>query len=195
MFKRVFVAGLLASTMATIFATSAEAHYIYVSGRLLYHSLVCSEDLKGVANPDTNPALTECIAEVAVVETLCENPTNHQISPGRSATQVVLVGEDQLDQSNITGKGKARVEVLIEDDSLLNPEFCVNPNWNPIVALARDVTIRLNNYECKDDACTDTVLATTAVLHCVLPPQYTVQNLPVQGTPYQCTQVSSTHVK
>lgn len=195
MLKRVLIIGLLLSVAAAMLGTRAEAHYIYVSGRLIKHSLLCSLDLKGVANPATNPALSECVIEVHLLDILCRNPQNNNTHPGRAATQTVLIAEDQIDQSDITGKGKAHVEILVEDDPLLNPEFCVNPNWIPIEVLVREATVHLNTFTCTDDACSTKVLASTAQLDCVLPSEFNLENLPPVGTPYQCTQTSSQHLK
>jgi hypothetical protein len=133
---------------------------------------------------------TETTTEpVGLVEILCRNPAGHDVHPGQSATQVTLVAQDQIDQGDITDKkkGKAHVEVLVRDDPLLNPEFCVSPNWIPIDVLIREMTAHINTYGCDGPAENPFSvlgqLASTVEADCVLPAQFNFDNYP-NNPPY-----------
>lgn len=195
MYKRVFsvfMVGLL-----SMLGAEAEAHYlISTSGKLYWHSLRCDNFLKGVQNPATNPAAVVCTVTGQEIEILCQNPQNHNVNPGNAGTQT-FTGSDQIDQGDITGKGKATVSVIIDTDSqLLNPEFCVNPNWNPIIALVRRASVDLKTFECIDASCAQLGdLASTTLLDCVLPAMFNFDNPPVPDvTEYSCTEISRVHV-
>lgn len=193
----------LAVGLVSVWSLSASAHYTIIAGKMVYHSLQCDAVLKSVPNPDAHPGELECVASTALIEVLCENPTNHQVAPGQSATQVVLVGEKQIDQSDITDKvrGKANVSVVLPDDSLLKPEFCVNSNWNPIDVIVRATSATLKAYKCEGpdaDPCSEKILTSTLEMNCALPAGYGFDNyplnLPPPGTPYECSQPVIVHV-
>lgn len=180
--------------LVLVWSNTADAGII-ISGMAYYNTLRCDSVLKAVPNPDTNPQAVECMASAATVELLCQNPQNQNIAPGQSAIQVVLVGSERIDQSDVTDKtkGKAEVSVIIEDDALLNPAYCVNDNWIPLQALVRSAAIRMNAYDCKGtdpDPCTTKVLTSYLEMNCLLPAEYDlVNNPPISGeTQYQCSE-------
>ena len=182
------------AVLVLVWSNNADAGLI-ISGKAYYNTVRCDSVLKAVSNPDTNPQEVECLASNAAVELLCQNPQNQNVAPGQSAIQTVLVGSERVDQSDITDKvkGKAAVSVIIEDDALLNPEYCVNPNWNPLKALVRSTAIRMNAYDCKGtdpDPCTTKVLTSYLEMNCLLPAEYDlVNNPPISGvTQYQCSE-------
>ena len=173
---------------------SAQAHYVVTStGKLFYHSIGCETVLKSVPNPTAKPGLVECVASTATVELLCRNPANNSVNPGRSAIQAVLVASERVDESDIDKKekGKATVTVVIEDDALLKPEYCVNPNWIPEQVLIRTLSARVNAYSCTGDGldpCATRVLASHLEKTCTLPAEYDFNNPPIpEVTEYQCT--------
>lgn len=183
-----------------LFAVSAQAHYLVTStGKLFYHSIGCETVLKSVPNPDVKPGEVECVASTAAIELLCRNPANNNVAPGQSAIQVVLVASERIDQSDITDKkkGKANVTVIIEDDELLNPEYCVNPNWVPTQVLIRTLSARINAYACTGDdpdPCSTRVLTSHLEKTCTLPSEYDFDNLPISGvTEYQCSEPVIVH--
>lgn len=180
-------------------AVNASAHYTIVAGKLFYHSLQCDAVLKSVPNPDAHPGEVECAASTSLIEVLCQNPAGSDVLPGQSATQVVIVGEDQIDQDDITDKkkGKANVSVVLPDDSLLKPEFCVNPNWDPIDVIVRATSATFKAYKCEgpdEDPCSEKILTSTLETNCVLPAGYDFDNLPPLGTPYECSEPVIVHV-
>lgn len=186
--------------LLALFSLSAQAHYLVTStGKLFYHSIGCETVLKSVPNPDIKPGMVECVASTAAIELLCQNPAGHNVAPGQSATRVVLVASERIDQSDITdkAKGKANVTVIVEDDELLKPEYCVNPNWIPQQVLIRTLTARVNAYACTGDGldpCAERVLTSHLEKTCTLPAQYDFNNLPISGiTEYQCTQPVIVH--
>jgi hypothetical protein len=197
MVQKLFVVGLLGASLAALGAPRAEAHYIVVSGALKWHSLDCGLDLKGVANPATNPAASRCTVTASLIEVLCENPANQEVAPGKSAIrEVTLVGSEQIDQADITGRGKAHVDVHVPTDALLDPEFCVNPNWHPVLALVRQAQVQIDTFECLDAECTQLgERASTADFSCVLPPEFTLQDPPAPGDLYACGEVTSAHLR
>lgn len=184
------------AVLVLVWSNTADAA-IYIGGKVYTGSIDCDSVLKAVPNPDTNPQQVECVAKTATVELLCQNPQTKNVAPGSSALQVVLVGSERIDQSDVTGtdktKGKAEVRVTIEEDEvLLNPAYCVNPNWIPLDALVRSADIRMNAYDCKGtdpDPCTTKVLTSYLEMNCLLPAEYDlVNNPPPSGTQYQCTE-------
>jgi hypothetical protein len=198
--ERVLMIGLLGICLGLPLGTVSEAHYQgYIAG-VHVSSVSCILGLKAVPNPATHPAAVQCVVATALVELLCKNPAGHEVRPGQAATQVILVAQDQIDQGNITDKkkGKAEVEVRVPDDPLLNPAFCVNPNWIPIEVLIRELTAQINVYECigpAEDACSVLgTLASTVEADCTLSAEFDFDNLPPPGTPYECAVGAFVHV-
>jgi len=202
MFKRVLMLGLLGVSLVALLGTGAEAHYQgYIAG-VHVKSLVCTVSLKSVPSLDAHPAITECIVTTGSVEILCKNPAGHDVLPGESATQVTLVDQAPVEQSVAEKKkGRAHVSVEVDDTPLLDPEFCVNPNWIPVAVLTRSLTSEINTYACvgpDTDPCSVRELASTVVQQCELPAQFNFDNypnnLPSVGTPYDCPIQTFVHV-
>lgn len=192
------VTGLVV-VVISLWSLSASAHYVIIAGKLYYDSIGCDTVLKSVPNPKAKEGLVECVASTAMVEILCENPATQQVAPGQSAIQVVLVSSERIDDSDITDKvkGKAEVSVVIDDDELLNPDFCVNPNWTPVEAIVRAMSARINAYACTGDGldpCAEKVLTSHLETNCVLPGEYDFDNMPISGfTEYQCSEPVVVH--
>jgi hypothetical protein len=208
MSRRVGIVALVTVALIAVAAVDADAHYTYVSGKLVYHSLTCEEVLKGVKNPDTNPSRVDCIVTSTLVETLCVNPNFHDVQPGESATQVTVFGSELLSSENFDKKkGTATATVLIPlaDDLGLTNEVCVNPNWHLIKAIIRSATVHLDAYACgPDQTCntTDDVLASTTTLQCFLPAgvdfdDFGENSQPLNPIEFDCPPglASTTHVK
>lgn len=183
-------------------AADADAHYTVIGGKLVYHSLSCEELLKGVKNPDTNPSASKCTVTGTLVETLCQNPANHDVRPGQAATQVTFFGFEPLSSDDFDKtKGTGSVSVLVTDDPLLGltDDACVNPNWHLIKALVREADVRFDNYTCgRDDVCgsADDVLASISAFRCTLPAWVDFDTVPpAEGIDFDCSVVSTTHVK
>jgi hypothetical protein len=190
----------LAVGILALCSLNAKAHYLVTStGKLYYHSIGCETVLKSVPNPDAKPGLVECVASTAAIELLCRNPADNNVAPGQSATRVVLVASERIDQSDITdkAKGKANVTVVISDDELLKPEYCVNPNWIPEQVLIRTLSARVNAYACTGDdldPCAMRTLTSHLEKTCTLPAEYDFNNPPISGvTEYQCTEPVIVH--
>jgi hypothetical protein len=88
-------------------------------------------------------------------------------------------------------KGKASDEIEVDTDVLLSLDICVNPNWTPIAALIRQAAASINTYVCKfkDPALCETNdfpqnfnLVSSASATCTLPAEFTLDNLPPDGT-------------
>ncbi len=132
-----------------------------------------------------------------------QNPAGNEVA-GESATPVTtLVAQAPVEQTvNEKKKGKAHVAVHIDDAPLLDPQFCVNPNWIPVAVLIRSLTAEINTYACvgpdTDPCSVRGDLASTVVKQCELPAQYNFNNypnnLPPIGTPYDCPIQTFVHV-
>jgi hypothetical protein len=204
MSRKVWSILALVTTVLTVLpAPKVEAHYIVVSGRLLYHSLSCEEVLKGVKNPDTNPSQVTCTVTGTVVETLCQNPANQDVAPGKAATQITFIASEPLSSEDFNKKkGEGSVRILISDEATLgvtSADGCVNPNWNIIKALVRSADVRLDAYTCgQNGICgdADDILASITTLQCTLPASVDFNTVvPEEGIGYNCPIVSFTHVK
>ncbi len=200
----------------------AEAHYVPTLSGWKWHSVQCSVDMKGVPNPTTNPATVECVAETAIVESVCVNPNGH-FGFGSSTNPVTLIGIVPIGEEDITNKKKgiAHVEVIIGtadgqlNDPPLDSSFCANDNWTNVANLIRSFTTAINVFKCLDgDACQQLQLVSTVGVPgaCTLPAQFnfdgynvgadpfdpaddTCPNCPVPGTDYVCPPPVFTHVE
>jgi hypothetical protein len=201
MFKRVLMFGLLSVSLVALLETGAEAHYLgYIAG-IHYSSINCTVSLKQVPSLDAHPAETECTVTTGSIEILCKNPKGNLVA-GESATPVTLVAQAPVEQTVAEKKkGKAHVAVHIDDTPLLDPQFCVNPNWIPVAVLTRSLTSEIKTYACvgpDTDPCSVRELASTVDQQCELPAQYNFNNypnnLPPIGTPYDCPIQTFVHV-
>jgi hypothetical protein len=199
---------LLVACLAWSSTAGAAWYYNPLTGKLYWKSVECAWNLSVVPQPSTHPAFTQCDVTVQSVLVFCLNPNNHNVSPGEAATQDALFsGTAPLTDGNIVKKGGAHttVEVPVDlSEFTLTSQYCVNPNWQPVQAVANDIVADMKTYKClvdldatgrcpyPDGADTtlpnpNAVLCSGAVLQCSLPPK---TRFPVEGTQYQCTEVS-----
>jgi hypothetical protein len=197
--------------LATLQGATAEAGWTYVRppGTWWYYGSIDGCALVSqVRNPEQFPAQFSCEVEVTEVQTLCENPENHKVSPGEAATQVVFVGTNQIDDDDLLNskdqknKGKASLCVSIEDNDcsidpvtgeprspLCDPQYCVNPNWHPLDVLTTAFRAKCTTEQCTgddpDNPCDETVLWDTQVCECRLPAGYSVESKP-SPCPKEC---------
>ncbi len=204
MLKRVVMVVIAGVGLLSLSGSDARAHYAgyqVINGYLKHvSSFECGITIKQVPNPDTHPALIRCEATVTEAQLLCENPQNHDVRPGKAGMRVVLIGQAAIEAGDITDKkkGRARPNVLIDDDApgspLLDPRFCVNPNWHPVDVLSTKVEAKIETIECTDDSCSSGSVAYREVLKCALPSQYSISNPPPPGTDYACVVISKEHL-
>jgi hypothetical protein len=95
--------------------TTTKGKYCYIGGtwRLVTGSLVCEWELGRVPGTTAHPAMAECVADIRSVELVCENPTNHQVSPGQSATRTQLVTDGPIDDSTDVSKVQGQADVQL----------------------------------------------------------------------------------
>lgn len=211
--KRVGIAALVVVALIAVAAARADAgSWTIVNGKLVYRSVDCEALLKGTGNPNPNdPSLLTCTLTDLTVDTVCENPTNHQITPGQAALQVArFVGSTTDNNFVLQGKGKAvgTIPQLVPtcsgtpqpgDACLLGlgDDVCVNPNWHLVNVLVRSATLQVDTQTCNDSnsdqvfGCqTDFSPADTQTYECTLTTQYGFGKKqtfpPPSGTPYDC---------
>jgi hypothetical protein len=201
MSKTVKTIGLLGLALLAMLGTKAEAHYIYVNGRWIYHSVGCIAELESVLNPATVPSSVECVVNTGLVETLCQGPNGlvHTVS---LPIQVTLVSKALIAPGDVTGPGLAEVEVIVPDAPLLNVNLnpaCVNST--PIAVLIHNMASTITVFRCVGlvaDPCLVRLVTSTAEAQCELPAQFNLENypanLPPDGTPFTCTDLISAHV-
>jgi len=205
MLKKVLMIGLAVGIgLAALHAVTAEAGWSYLRppGMWWYYGSIdgCAT-ITQVRNPDQHPAQLRCEVKVTEVESLCENPANHNVLPGEAATQVVFIAENEFDQSDLNSKdqkkkkNRADLCVTIDDDDcsidpvtgepnspLCDPEFCVNPNWHPIDVLTTAFLATCTTEQCTgddpEDPCAETTVRDTQVCECSLPAGYGVDDKP-----------------
>ncbi len=200
MVKKITTISLLGISLFVMFGMTAEAHYMYVRGRWVSHSVGCIAEIEDVPNPGTVPASVECVVNTAQIETLCEGLgglLNTVIStiPISLDAQTPIVPEDVTD-------GIAEVEVIVPDEPLL--EVDLNPvcvNGTPTDILIRDMASTVTVFECVGPAaepCSVRLVASTATAQCELPGQFNLDNypanLPPGGTPYACRNLVVEHI-
>jgi len=197
--------------LVAMVAAAADAHYIIVSGQLLYHSLDCQSVLQEVLNPNLYPAEGTCSVEGTVVEIECASP-NGQIVRGTASHRIVItpVSDPLQDPAEVTkkkakGKGAGRLTVEVLTDAQaptlgLTPPAdggVCNNAWTLTRALLRQATLQIDVYVCSINStdCTPTELVSTAVYSCILPAAYTLDDVPLpSGTTMQCTLESFQHL-
>jgi hypothetical protein len=211
MLKRVLMIGIAMGVgIAVLNIGTAQAQWQYLRPPGMwwwYGSLKGCGTITKVRNPDQHPARMTCRVEVTAIEILCDNPAGNQVW-GEAATQVVLGGKNDIDDDDLLeskkGKKKNRADlcVTIEDGDciydpdtgeynspLCDPEFCVNPLWNPVDVLTTKFTATCDTEQCtgEDDpatpeyneACDDGnfVVRDTQVCNCTLPPGYGIEDV------------------
>jgi hypothetical protein len=205
MFTRVLMSAVVGVSLVAGLGSDAEGHYAgyqTINGYLRHvSSFDCGIKIKGVSNLTQHPALFKCDAIVTRFEILCQNPQDHNVVPGESATQTTFSVNGLIETENIIDKKKGRAEKFIHIDDavqLLKQEFCVNPNWHPLQVLSTNVTVRYSTYDCQEDTCASELhppqLAYYEDQECVLPGFDQNGNPPPVGTLYTCRVLGSQHV-
>jgi hypothetical protein len=202
MLRRAVVVVVLGLGLIAALMPEAEAHLAGTIKGIHYSSFECIDEVKGVpgtalGDDPTLPARVQCTVEGKRVEILCQNPQGHDVRPGAAATQITVQASDQLDDSDITNKKKgiATVNIVVSDDPFLDSQFCVNPLWIPIAVLVTDIRVTVDVFQCTTSTCESEVKTSTEVQDCVIPPGFSVVNLPPPGTEYDCVPVSKQHLK
>jgi len=196
--------------LVAMVAAAADAHYIIVSGQLVYHSLDCQSVLQEVLNPKLYPADGTCSVEGTVVEIECASP-NGQIVRGTASHRIVITPVNRPVQDEVTKKGKGKgagrltVEVLTDAQAPtlgLTPPAdggVCNNAWTLTRALLRQATLQIDVDGCQiiNDIidCTSQGPVSTAVYNCRLPDTFTLDNVPLSpGTTMECTMESFQHL-
>jgi hypothetical protein len=208
MIARTLGIGLLAIGAVLLLGSMAEAHYIQIGGRLIYHSAQCGVDLKGVANPTTQPAKTECELTVSFLDVLCRN-NGGELAPGQIPRIIILTGEENVAPGDVTDKKKGIATVNITvvpacgadpapDDPCLagvtSADACPNENWDLVAVIVREARMVERAFKCTDETCTTSILASESQRDCVLPAAVNFDTVPPpEGIPYTCTLLSNEH--
>jgi hypothetical protein len=211
MLQRLTVIGVLAGVLALgPLAFKAEPHYIIISGALIYHSIDCQAVLKEVLDTTTNPALGVCSVVGTVIETECANPNGKIVRGTASYPKAFSPVAAEVTQ-DLTKKGKAaqaaghlKVPVIPWDPDLgevtlglTDQEAGCNNNWSVTKALLRAADVTIDVYpcgaECDQSDINDANRASTALVTCILPEEYTLDNLPTAGVKMTCALMSATH--
>ena len=187
MFKRVKTIGLLGVGLLTMLGTKAEAHYMYVNGKWVWHSVGCPVTIGDIpSSPD--PGIVICDVNTVQVEAEC--PDGSITQP--LSIQVSLTAQEQLDP------GQSYVEVIVDDEPLRFHSTIISACGS----YASDVLIRnmtsTVTIQCVgsigDPTCSAPLLTTsTAVATCELPAQCTLNNCPAIYRTYTCDRIV-THV-
>jgi hypothetical protein len=228
MSKRVLMIGIaVGAGLAALRGGTAEAGnwaYLRPPGTWFYYGSIdgCAA-IGSVPNPDNHPAQLSCEFEITEVATLCQNPQNHDVNPGKAATKVFFTGKHQLEQSDMVTKTKGKANACVKVDEmadgspLLDDGLCVNPNWHLLGALTTQFQAICRTEQCTgtdnpnttdvNEACNTTVVKDTQRCQCTLPAEFSVDNpptpcpdplhpelYPTQCTAYQCIEVNASGV-
>jgi hypothetical protein len=194
MFRTVGIVTLVAAALIGIAAVEADAHWTIVSGKMTYHSIHCEAVWKNVKNlSETNPAEGVCSPVGTVVEVECESPT-HKIVKGIASHPIVFAPVSAPIEQTLVEKTKGRAHLnvtVIEDHETLglNSEDVCNNNWTLRRALLRETIMTVDLYVPDIQG----TLVSTAVLSCVLPPQFNFDNPPAPPLEVPCNLESFTH--
>lgn len=183
MFNKVKIIGLTVVGLLAMLGTQAEASYTYVNGQWVYHSVGCQVTIGSLPNPP-DPLAVGCVVTTAQVDALCPN-----LSIVSLPIQVSLSAQQLLDP------GVTQVEVVVSDSPLLNYGNIVNACGGSAAtaALIRNMVSTVT-IQCigPSASCPAPLLTTsTAAATCTLPTQFNLNNypnnLPPNGTPFNCT--------
>jgi hypothetical protein len=195
MFKRVKTIGLLGIGLLAMLGTKAEAHYMYVNGKWVYHSIGCQATIGSLSDPPDR-LVVECVVDTAVVETLCPDMSIVSLPiQVRLVAQVLITpGQAQVEE--------VKVEVIVSDAPLLNVNL--NPSCGdstPTDVLIRNMDSTISIFQCAGpvgDPCSVRLLTSIAAAQCELPAKFKLdnypKNLPPDGTRYTCTYPVIEHV-
>jgi hypothetical protein len=199
MSKRTLMIGLaVGAGLAVLSAGTTEAgnwSYIKPPGTWFYYGSIdgCSA-IGSVPNPDTHPAVFSCEFQITEVDTLCQNPQNRDVNPGKAATNVSFTAKHQLQQSDLLTKSRGKANACVKVDEtadgspLLDDDLCTNPNWHLIGVLTTQFETICRTEQCTgtdnpntpnvNEACDTTVVKDTQRCQCTLPAGYSIDNLP-----------------
>lgn len=214
------ILSLVGISTVLFLAPGAEAHLRIIGGIAYWHSVECSLVLAEVGDPAIHPATTECELTITAVDTLCAAPKNPNLLPGSEAAGTnVLAGrvalhtvtrrQKRIKKEDLTGEGQATVNIDVVsacpaspglDDACLlglKSAVCANSDWSLVDIIVRETAVTFKAYQCGDDDCTavNLVLTSTAEYNCVLPADTGFTTNRKQENPYDCTLISSTHVR
>lgn len=179
----------------------AEAHLAGTIKGIHYSSFLCIDEVSGVpgsalgADP-SKPAFVVCTVLGKQIEILCQNSQGHEVA-NSAAINITVEASNQINEGDIFDKKKgiAHEEITVSDEPFLDPQFCTSPTWIPIQVLVTDIQVTVNVKQCTDSTCGTIVTTSTEVQDCLIPSEFGVENLPPDGTPYNCEQVLKAHLK
>jgi hypothetical protein len=192
MFKRamrVMLVGLVA-----MLGAKAQAHYIVVQGKCVWHSLECRWEAKD-AEP---PGEVNSEATTSSVEIKCPDGTVE-----KKDTQVTLVQQQPIVPADITKHGKLEVVSAFPLEPLLIPGFCkADPTWSPtkddvLIHALLSVVIKISD---SDGKLASTYTAEDCRLpdkfdfdKILLPDKFDFDKILQRGATYECREVTIKH--
>ena len=200
MLARVVMTAVLALGLVGALRPEAEAHLAGTIGKIHYSSVTCINTVTGVpgsalGDDPKKPAFLECNLLVTHIEILCLNSQGHPVS-SQAGINVTIGATSNIDDGSITNKKKgiATVETTIETEPFLDPEFCTSHTWVPQAVLVTEFEVEVLVKQCTNSTCAGTITTSKENQHCVIPPGFTVENLPPVGTEYQCVPGPKLHL-
>jgi hypothetical protein len=140
MFKRVKTIGLLGVGLLAMLGTKAEAHYIFVNGKWVWHSVGCQSTIGDLPNPP-DPLIAKCdvitiqvdarCPDLSIVSVLIEESltAQKQIPPGLTTFEVIVPVVSLLNNGNIViACGGTPNAILIRDMVSTVTIQCVGPS-------------------------------------------------------------------
>jgi hypothetical protein len=208
--KYAAIVAIVAISLISAFSNKAMAHlqgYVNIGGTLTHvASVSCEQVLRKVRNLIQHPAVFTCEITTKEFFVICNNPANHNVSPGAAATQEVVLDADAMveqDNSDIDKeKGRGIAIAHIDTGELEQPQYCVNHNWIPLYAVVTNMDAVIQVWECvgdDPDPCDTTIdpsalnLTYTTKQKCTFPSGVPLVPNPV-GTEYDCTITDEEHV-
>ncbi len=159
-------------------------------------------ELKGVPNPNTKPTIVLADAAFGTVEILCRNPADNGVFNG-TAFDAIVSDFKILEDTDLTGNGKASVSISYDLAGFEDPAYCPNDNWDVLEdsPWLLDMTVSLKWYFCTgddtggSDPCYDSSGLTiedkpidSATMYCEVPEGYTRdENYAPPHVTYDCT--------
>jgi hypothetical protein len=206
---------LLAIGAVLLLGGMAEAHYIQIGSRLVYHSVSCDVDLKNVPDPGAHPATGTCRLTITQADTLCRN-NGGNFAPGQIPNLVVSAEAQILpaDVSKKNGKGHISITVVPPcntptggfpaepgDPCLLgvtsaDEGACPNAqNWDVVGVIVRQTAAYILISKCLDETCTLKIDVSESQSHCTLPSEVDFDTvIPPEGFEYACTLEFNRHL-
>ena len=202
--KYTAIFAIFAISLISVFSNQAIAHlqgYVNIGGTLKHvASVSCEQVLRKVRNLIQHPAVFTCEITTKEFFVICNNPADHNVSPGAAATQEVVLDADAMveqDNSDIDKeKGRGIAIAHIDTGELEQPQYCVSHNWIPQYAVVTDMDAVIQVWECVGDdlaPCGELNLTYTTTQECTFPSGVPLVPNPV-GTEYDCTITDEEHV-